>query len=439
MIPSTALLAVMGAVAALGFIFSWFGDGLFSWPLLFYFVIGLSLGDAVLGFRPRPVSVTRQINGSLPVGVPCDVTLEFEGHTRVGQTLAVWDHHPPTFECEAMPLSVRAVAGESRTITYRLMPTVRGKHRFPVVELRIRSPLRLWWRKQNVSCETPVKVYPNFSPVAKYIHLSTDTRNSFFGVRRLRRRGAGSEFHELRDYRSGDPMRQIDWRATARVRRLISREYQEEKDQRVVFLLDCGRRMRSAEAGGLSHFDESLNAILLLSYIALRQGDGVAIGTFGHEATTPARWMGPIKGTGRTNEVLNTLYDLEPSTAMPDYVSAARDLMARHHKHALVVLVTNLRGEDVGDLLPALRLLRGRHLVLLASLKESALEFEADTVIGDLSDALRAAGAAQLSAEREALLRRLTMQGTLSLDVVPAALSVELLNTYLALKARQAI
>ena len=439
MIPTTALLAVLGGVAALGFAYPLLDDPFLSWPLLFYFVLGLSLGDAARGYKPRQITVYRTVSGTLPVGVPCDVTLTLEGRTSAVQNVLVWDHHPATFECAAMPLSAKVREAASARMIYQALPTARGAHRFPAVELRIRSPIGLWWRKQIVECRTAVKVYPNFSLVTKYIHLGTDARNSYFGVRRLRRRGAGSEFQELRDYRAGDPIRQIDWRATARTRRLISREYQDEKDQRVVFLLDCGRRMRSAEPGGLSHFDESLNAILLLSYMALRQGDAVAIGTFGHDAETSARWMGPIKGPGRTNEVLNVLYDLEPSTVMPDYLTAVSDLILRHRKHALVVLVTNLRGEDAADLLPALRVLRRRHLVVLVSLREPALEGLADVQVNELPDALRVAGAAQIKAERESVMRNLVNEGALAIDVVPGALCAELLNTYLALKASRAL
>ena len=116
-------------------------------------------------------------------------------------------------------------------------------------------------------------------------------------------------------------MRQIDWKATSRIRKLISREYQDQRDQQVFFLIDCGRRM-TAKDGELSHFDHALNSVLLLAYVALRQGDAVGLMTFGGAP----RYVAARKGAGMVNVVLNALYDLQPGMSSPDYANAATDL-----------------------------------------------------------------------------------------------------------------
>ena len=433
------MLCALAVLAGLGFLASAFGEQ-FPWLLmLFCCPLGVVGVDTVLASRLARLYISRNVNDSISVGVPCEVTLTVITDSNFLLSLQVWDHLPPSFACQAFPIATRVSQARPACIRYNITPENRGEYNFSVTELRVQSPLRMWWRKCTLETPATIKVYPDFSRVTKYMRLSTDLRNSVFGVRRLRRRGIGSEFQELRDYREGDAIRQVDWRATARTRRLISREYQPERNQRVVFLLDCGRRMRAKEISTLSHFDESLNATLVLSYVALRQGDSVAIGTFGHSVDASSRWMGPVKGPSLTNHVLNALYDLEPSTLMPDYLEAARDLMSRHPKRALVVIVTNLRGEDSQDLLLALRVLRKRHLVLLVSLRESVLDLYADAPIVDLSGALTASGIAEINAEREGLLRHIRAQGVLVLDSKPIALSAELLNMYLALKARQAI
>ena len=96
------------------------------------------------------------------------------------------------------------------------------------------------------------------------------------GAHLRRRRGEGTEFQQLREYRLGDSLRQIDWKATQRARKLISRDYQDERNQQVMLLVDTGRRMLARD-DGLSHFDHVLNAALLVAYIALRQGDVVGL------------------------------------------------------------------------------------------------------------------------------------------------------------------
>ena len=431
-------MLALAALAGLGLFYGGLNSWLPSWPVLSYIVLGAALADGGLVLRPLRMRVTREVPGTLPLRVPCQIRLRLEYPGPGPKTIRLWDHFPAAFCSDALPISLTVASGRPLEVTYTATPERRGEHDFGPVEIRLRSPLGLWWRRLKFTVGTSVRVYPNFSPVIKHLRLSPDARTNMFGVRRLRRRGEGSEFHELRDYRSGDAMRQIDWRATARSRRLISRAYQDERDQRVIFMLDCGRRMRSTD-GGISHFDESLNAILLLAYMALRQGDSVAMMTFGTGPETSGRSLAPIKGPGRVNEILNMLYDLEPSTEMPDYTRAATELLSRHRKHALVVLVTNLRGEDARDLIPALRTIRGRHLVLLASLRESALDTALDADVVDLEAALRVAGAHQLRAERRTVLRNLRTEGIVGLDVTPRELSAELVNAYMSLKASRAL
>jgi uncharacterized protein (DUF58 family) len=237
------------------------------------------------------------------------------------------------------------------------------------------------------------------------------------------------EFHQLREYREGDSLRQIDWKATARMRRPISRDYQDERDQQIVFLLDCGRRMRARD-GDLSHFDHTLTAILLTAYVALREGDAAGLLTFAGEE----RWLPPRKTGAGLDAFLQTLYDLQPATGATDYLAAARAFMTRVRKRSLVVLVTNLRDEEDETLLPALQLLRARHLVLLANLRERALEQALEEPVRDFDDALLHGAVHEYLDQRQRSFERIHAQGILSLDVLPMQLPVTLVNRYLALK-----
>lgn len=134
------------------------------------------------------------------------------------------------------------------------------------------SPWRLWVKRQLARVPGSVRIYPNFASIAGFTLHALENRIQLMGIRRRQRRGEGLEFRQLRDYQQGDMLRQIDWKATSRRGKPISREYQEERDQQVLFLLDCGRRMRALD-GETAHFDHCLNALLLVAYVALRQGD----------------------------------------------------------------------------------------------------------------------------------------------------------------------
>jgi uncharacterized protein (DUF58 family) len=282
--------------------------------------------------------------------------------------------------------------------------------------------------------EETVRVLPDFQAVAGYALLAVEDRLGQMGVRLQPRRGEGLEFHQLRDYRRGDALRQIDWKATSRRRKLISRDYQEERNQQVVFVIDCGRRMRARD-GELSHFDHVLNAVLLVAYAALRQGDAVGLLTF----AGAERWMPPRKGPAALPEVMRHLYDLEATHRPPDVEEAARRLTAVQRRRALVVLVTNLRDEDDPEMAPALALLRPRHLVLLASLRETVLDDTLAEPPEDFRGALLTAAVHHYLAARDAARERLRAHGVLGLDVVPSQLPLALLNRYLEIKRSGAL
>src|SRR3546814_8127123 len=166
---------------------------------------------------------------------------------------------------------------------YRLRPTARGDFRFKGVQLRLLSPWRLWRQSRVAGVPQTVRVFPNFAPLARFALLSAEQASRMVGAHLKRRRGEGTDFHQMREYRIGDSLRQIDWKATARARKLISREYQDEKNQQLIVVLDTGRRMMAREPAtaqgtrALAHFDHALDASLVVSYLALRQGDAVGL------------------------------------------------------------------------------------------------------------------------------------------------------------------
>jgi uncharacterized protein (DUF58 family) len=274
-----------------------------------------------------------------------------------------------------------------------------------------------------------VKVYPDFAPMKKYALLAGGQRLERLGIHHRRRRGQGSEFHQLREYRDGDSLRQLDWKATARMRKLISRDYQDEQDQQVVCLLDCGRRMRAMD-GDLSHFDHTLAALLLLAEVALREGDAFGLLTF----AGPERWLPPRKTRGTLDRLMAAVHDLHPDLQATDYLAAAQAALTRLRKRSLVVLVTNLRDEDDETLGPALRLLRRRHRVILASLREPDLDRALREPVLDFGQALRAGAIDAYQEQRRQAFARLDPRGALALDVLPAQLPVALVNRYLSIK-----
>jgi uncharacterized protein (DUF58 family) len=184
---------------------------------------------------------------------------------------------------------------------------------------------------------------------------------------------------------------------------------------------------------GETHFDQVLNAVMLLSYVALEQGDAVGAMTFG---TPPGqeRSIPPRKGRQALSGLMSHLYDVQPTPTHSDYVAAARMLLQRQHKRALVIVITNFRDEDSTELSHALRLLRPQHLVLLASLRERIVgELMRQPLTGGEA-AIDVAAAHLYEQARRDAFNRLATRDALMVDAEPERLGVELVNRYHAVK-----
>lgn len=418
-----ALWAALGVLTSLGWLDSrvWWAFGCA--------VSVLSLIDAISLQRLASPEVRRLLPSVLPVGVPREIAVELRSASRWTQSVDVHDHLPAHWPCEGQPQSLKLRPGTEHRLHYRTTPARRGEEVFPGVDIRVHSPLGLWREKRFIAHEDRLRVYPDFAPLAKLALFSAEQATRAVGAHLRRRRGEGTEFHQMRDYRLGDSLRQIDWKATARARRLISRDYQEEKNQQVIVMLDTGRRLL-AQDDALPHFDHVLNASLLLSYLALRQGDAVGLFASGGDS----RWMAPQRGLGAVDTLLNTLYDLHAQPVATDYLAAASHLAQRHTRRTFVLWVTNARDEDIEDLLGAVKLLQKRHLVCVASLRESVLDRSLETTVETYDDALRAGALAAYLEDRQRAHAALRAQGAHVLDVTCAQLPTAMVEHYLAVK-----
>lgn len=400
------------------------------WEISGLILLCVTVLDAWRVWRIPTVMVERDVSGSLPLNVWNTITLQCSNPALHPVTIDIFDDHPPYSEIQDLPQRFTLPAFGKVETQYRLCPQQRGSTQFSGVYLQLHSPWRFWSHHRYVSLLTPIKVYPNFAAITKYALFATKNRLGQLGIHKLQRRGEGLEFHQLREYRTGDTLRQVDWHATSRYKKLISKEYQDERDQQVIFLIDCGRRML-AQDGILSHFDSTLNALLLLSYVALRQGDALGLLTFGGEEQ---RWLPPRKGLNTINTILNTVYDLQPSLRPSDYLYVVNEVMHRQNKRTLVILVTNLRDEDHEELFTALQLLRKKHLVLLANLQERIFNEVLERPIDHFKAALDHAAVLNYLHYRRQVHHLLSDQGMICLDIEPEQLPVMIVNLYLEIK-----
>ncbi|GAB4565600.1 MAG: DUF58 domain-containing protein [Rhizobacter sp.] len=387
-------------------------------------------------WKQAPLRTERALPDALALGVPRVLPLTLVNDGPVAWALTLFDEVDPLLDFDGLPQALQVPAGKRLELRYTVTPRRRGPVQLGATQLRLRSRGGSVELLRTIGEGQRLHVYPNFAAVSRYAWLAGDRRLAQIGIKTYPQRGMGTDFKQLTDYKPGDPVRHIDWKATLRHQRPIVREFQDERDQCVMFLLDCGRRMRADEgvqSHDGSHFDQALNALMLLSYVALKEGDEVGAITFGHAAGQQRRFA-PRKGTATLNALMARLYDIEPGTSHSDYLLAAQDLLRVQHKRALVIVITNFRDEDAAELTPALKLLRTRHLVLVASLRERVLrELGEQPIVGE-QQAVEVAGAHLFSQSRSDAFRRVTGHDALSVDVEPDALAVALVNRYHAVK-----
>ena len=426
--PAAALLVLLFAWASVGAatLFDLLPRAAWGWMALG--IALLVLVDALRLLAVRLPAVHRRMPETWPVGVRTAVTLGFDAPSARLRVDA-FDLHPGDARVEGLPRRIDLRPGRETQVDYMLTLQSRGDVDFGGTQLRVHSPWRLLTRDAVAGRAQTVRAYPNFAPLSKFAMFGAEQASRLVGAHLKRRRGEGTDFHQMRDYRVGDSLRQIDWKATARTHRLVSREYQDERNQQVVLLLDTGRRMLARD-DAMSHFDHVLDAALVVAWLALRQGDAVGLLASGGDAA----WVPPQRGASAIDRLLRATYALQPRAVATDFLAAATDLALRQRRRSLVMLVTNLRDEDMDDVLAAVALLRRRHVVCVASLREAALDRALVADVDDLPGALTAGATAQYLARRNEAHDALRSHGVMVLDVTCAQLPAALVEKYLDVK-----
>ncbi len=428
--PTRRLLLSVVVILVFGLVTVWRKDLLGAWTATAAFLLLVFCFDAIAALlQPRSLRVNRAVSDTLSLGAWHSVGLTVSNDGRGREKLDVIDHCPTTFKTDAKLVSMTLAADASKALQYRIQPTERGHHDFDLVQIRRYSPWGFWTTRQNLGETHESRVFPNFTAISKYALRGADSLQSMAASHVRQRRGEGLDFHQLREYRIGDTFRQIDWKASARSHKLISKEFQEERDQQVIFMLDSGRRMLARD-GDLSHFDHVLNTVMLLGYIALRQGDAV-----GYMTCEPdPKWLPATKGRSTISTLSRHLFDMQPRPEATDYWHAATELVRRQRRRALVILVTNVRDEDSQDLHKAIGLLRQRHLLVVASLTENAIADTLEKPVDTFDDALHFAATQDYVARRRNARKRVSQRGVYMHDTDCDALPSVLTDQYLAIK-----
>ena len=381
----------------------------------------------------KALTAERTVMRVASLGMPHRVDITVDNRSARSMRVEIRDDVPEEFEFEPDSFVLQMGPRSRASMHYEFRAHRRGAFSLDRVHFRVRSRIGLWLRYSAHEVDSQINVYPDMKQLSEYAVLARTNRLSLMGVRRTRKIGQDNEFERLRDYTRDDNHKHIDWRATARRNKLTVKDFQTNQSQRIIFLLDCGRMMTN-ESAGLSLLDHSLNAMLMLSFVALRQGDSVGMICFSDQIHN---YVPPRGGMAQMNRLLHAAYDRFPRLVESRYDEAFLYLDSHCKKRSLVILITNLIDEvNAHQIERYLSTLVGRHLPLGVLLRDERLFHAADTPYRTDSQLYRAAAAAEILTWRHQVLTDLQHSGVLSLDVFPDDMTAPLVNRYLDIKAR---
>jgi len=430
--PGDRLAGALGAAALLT------AGAVLYRPLAF---VGLGAALAVIGFAVAEAAFLRRVNprvsrppiAVLSLGESASLPIEVAHDASVPLRIVSRSRWPQVLGGGSSTLAGTAAPGESLVLPYEVSGIARGEMQIDPPHLAL-TRFGLVDRIVETGAAQIVRVLPNLRAVQR-LHARL---NALFlrglGTRLAPRIGQGREFDRLRDYVSGDDFRQISWKASARQRKLIVRQFRVERSQDVLLCVDRGHRM-AGRIGSLTRTDHAVNAAVLSAYVCNRAEDRTGMLSF---SSSIEKGVGQGRGALHLAALTRFATSVAPEFLPTEYRALAAHLRRRLRSRTLVLILTVLpeRG-DHADLLAALRMMVPRHLPMLLVLEDAGLRATARSLPATRADLCRTLVATELEQDRARLIRDLRHLGALVAETTPEGIGEAAVNAYLDVKRRQ--
>jgi uncharacterized protein (DUF58 family) len=394
--------------------------------------------DAAATAGRRDVDVERQLPPSVGVGDAVPGAYHVRSRWPMWLRGALYDALPDAVRrASGGPIGFSVPPCGDVTLPVSVVGSDRGEWPVGPIAVRVRGPLGLVERTLHYAPTDRITVAPSLTSARRFRLLAIQHRLRDAGIRALRRRGEGTSFAGLREYAVGDDPRFIDWKATARRRHVITREYSIEQGQTVMIAVDAGRLMTQRD-GALSRFEYALSSALVLADVAVASGDQVGLLVFNDEIRA---YIPPTRGAAALRAIREALIPVQATMVEPDYAAVFEALDTRHRRRSLVVLLTDVIDTRSSQSLIAhtTRSAR-RHLPLVVALRNESLVTAATPSSSPTpQEVYETAAAEELLSAREEALSQMRHAGATVVDTRPQAMAAAVVNRYLELKGRGAI
>ncbi len=364
------------------------------------------------------------------------IEIQVKNNMLFSVEMEIIDELPDQFQKRDWKVKHRFKAREQKNIIYKVRPVERGEYYFGRIILYVKSLLGLLMRRHNIEAEETVPVYPSFLQMRKYELLSQTSIQTEMGNKRMRKIGHSMEFEQIKEYVRGDDIRSVNWKATARKGSLMVNNYTDERSQQVYCIIDKGRLMKMPFSG-LTLLDYAINSTLVLANVCLQKQDRVGLMTFANK-------MGSLLAADRKpiqrENILQLLYNQETAFLESDFEMLYTQIRSRIKHRSLIVLYTNFESmSGLNRQLNYLRSIARHHLLMVVFFENTELHKLSGMEAENLEDVYIKTIAEKFEFEKRLIVKELKKHGILSVLTPPEKLTINAVNKYLELKARQAI
>jgi len=404
-----------------------------SWLLLLALFMVLLVDLFLLYYYKNAFNADRKLPEKFSNSDDNEVPVSLENDYPFDINVKVIDEIPIQFQKRDFKYLTSIQPGKKHTFNYQLRPVERGEYYFGRLLVYVSSPLRIIARRYHFKEDQMVAVYPSYIQMKKYEFLAMSNRLTEFGLKKIRRIGHTMEFEQIKDYISGDDVRTINWKATAKRAKLMVNQFQDEKSQPIYSVIDLGRVMKMPFEE-LKLLDYAINSALAFSNIALRKNDKAGLITFSKKVD---KIVAASNKKTHLNNINEALYNITTQYTDSDFGYLYALIKRKVNQRSLLILYTNF--EHISSMrrqLPFLQALTKKHLLITVFFENTEL----DELINENSEDIQAVYdktiAQKFAYEKRLIVKELEKSGVHSILTKPQNLSVNVINKYLEFKAK---
>jgi len=416
------------------FILAYIYSGLLSIvSALFFVAIGLVIIDLILLFKQKGISASRVLPEKLSNGDDNPIEITLQNNYNFKADLLLIDEMPFQYQKRDFEIITQLNKHEQKKITYTLRPLERGEYYFGNLNVYSNSPIGLVTRRYQFAKDAMVPNYPSFLQLRKYMLLAFSNKLFEYGLKKIRRIGNTMEFEQIKDYVSGDDIRNINWKATAKRNQLMVNQFQDERSQPIYSVIDKGRAMKMPFEG-LSLLDYAINATLVISNVALKKQDKAGMFTFSRKVENK---VVAERRPSQMNKILETLYNVNTDFSESDFSRLYIDVKRSLTQRGLLLLYTNFETLDaLHRQLPYLQAIAKNHLLVVIFFENTELQKLTNVEAHNTFEIFQKTIAEKFMYEKKLIVNELQKYGIQSILTSPENLTINTINKYLEIKAR---